>query len=176
MKNTILISIILIFLTGCSGLYNLSNFVLPDDLEFLALIKELDTPKKICQYMSDNFGIEEHPYNTLTPYQLYINKAGDCNDFSLFAVFVANYHGYETYQILIKFNSWVFGYSIGHTIGIFKEGDCYTVSEGRDYIGGPGRCKKTFIKLVDFHYPEDWWKSYIVYDYDMNIVEQGYNN
>lgn len=175
MKKIILFIVILIFLTGCGGLYNLNNFILPDDLEFLALIQELDTPEKICKYMLDNFGIEEHPYTTLTPYQLYINKSGDCNDFSLFAIFVANHHGYETYQILIKFYPWVFGYSIGHTIGVFEEGDCYTVSEGRFYIGGPGRCKKTFRKVVDFNYPEDWWISYIVYDYDMNIVEQGYN-
>ena len=176
MKKVILSIIILIFLTGCGGLYNLSNFILPNDSEFLALIQELDTPEKICQYMLDNFGVEEHPYKTLTPYQLYKNKAGDCSDFSLFAVFVANYHGYETYQILIIFYPHVFGYTIGHTIGIFKEGDCYSTSEGRFYIGGPGRCKETFREVVDFNYPEDWWKSYIVYDYDMNIVEQGYNN
>lgn len=175
MKRVILISIILIFLTGCSGIYNISNFVLPDDLEFLALIKELDTPKKICQYMLGNFEIEERPYNVLTPYQLYKNGAGDCNDFSLFAVFVANYHGYETYQILIKFHSWVFGYSVGHTIGVFKEEGGYSISEGRDYIGGFGRYKKTFEEIVNFNYQEGW-EFYIVYDYDMNIVEQGYSD
>lgn len=176
MKKIILLIIVLIFLTGCGGLYNLSNFVVPDDLEFLALIKELNTPKIICQYMLDNFGYEDHPYNTLTPYQLYKNKAGDCSDFSLFAVFVANYHGYETYQILVIFYPHVFGYTMGHIIGVFKEEGGYSISEGKYYIGGFGRYRKTFKEIVDFNYPEDWWKSYKVYDYDMNIVETVYNN
>ena len=54
MKKIISLIIVLIFLTGCSGLYNLNNFVLPDDSEFLVLIEELDTPQRICQYMIDN--------------------------------------------------------------------------------------------------------------------------
>jgi len=174
MKKIILISIILIFLTGC-GMYNLNNFVVPDDSEFLSLIEELDTPKEICQYMLDNFEIEEHPFNVLTPYQLYKNKAGDCNDFSSFAVFMADYHGYETYQILIKFYPYVFGYSVGHTIGVFKEEGGYSISEGRYYIGGFGRYKDTFNEIVDFNYQEGW-EYYKVYDYDMNVIEIGYNN
>lgn len=176
MKKIILMILVLIFLTGCGGLYNLSNFALPDDLDFLALINELDTPEKICQYMLDNFETEEHPYNTLTPYQLYENKAGDCSDFSLFAVFIANYHGYETYQILVIFYHHVFGYAMGHTIGVFKEEGSYSISEGKYYIGGFGRYRETFKGIIDFNYPEDWWKSYTVYDYDMNVVETGYNN
>lgn len=176
MKKVILSIIILIFLvTGC-GMFNPNSFVMPDDIDFLNIVESLQTPKEICQYMLDNFGYEDHPYKTLTPYELFLSKKGDCNDFSLFAVFMADWHGYETYQILIKFYSHVFGYTMGHTIGIFKEGGCYSISEGRFYIGGPGRCKKTFREVVDFNYPEDWWEYYIVYDYDMNIVEQGYSN
>ena len=51
MKKIILIIIVLILLTGCNEIYNLSNFILPDDAEFLALVEELDTPYKIGQYM-----------------------------------------------------------------------------------------------------------------------------
>jgi len=175
MKKIILSIIILIFLTGCSGLYNISNFVLPDDLEFLNIIESLQTPKEICQYMLANFGIEEHPYTTLTPYELFLNKKGDCGDFSLFAVFIANYHDYETYQILIKVYPWVFGYPMKHIIGVFKEENGYSISDERYYIGGIGKYKNTFKEIMDFNFSETW-ESYIVYNYDMNIVEKGYNN
>jgi len=94
MKKIILLIIILILLTGCSGIYNLNIFILPDDIGFMALIEELDIPEKICQYMADNFTREQHDY-PLTPYQLYITRKGDCDDFSNFAIFIANYHGYE---------------------------------------------------------------------------------
>jgi len=164
---SILLIILLISTSGC-GLFNLDGWVIPDDAEFLALIEELDTPEKICQYMLDNFKIEEHPYKSLTPYQLYLTQKGDCNDFSAFSTFIANYHGYETYQILIIFYPYVFGYSVGHTIGVFKEKDCYTISEGQFYLG---RCQKTFMEIVNFNYQEDW-ASYTVYDYWNNIVEQ----
>ena len=176
MKKIILSIIILIFLTtGCSGLYNLSDFILPDDSEFLNVIENLNTPKEICQYMLDNFGYEVHPYKTFTPHELFLNKSGDCNDFSLFAIYVANYHGYESYQILITFYDWAFGCPMKHTIGVFKEEGGYSISEGKYYIGGFGRYRKTFREIVDWNYSEDW-KSYTVYDYDMNIVEEVYNN
>ena len=175
MKKIILLIIILILFTGCSYIYNLGNFILPDDLEFLNVIESLQTPKEICQYMLANFRIEDHPYTTLTPYELFLNKKGDCNDFSLFSVFVANYHGYETYQILIKVYPWIFGYHMKHMVGVFKEEGGYSISDERYYLGGIGKYEKTFKEIVDFIYSEGW-KSYTVYDYDMNIVETGYNN
>ena len=58
------------FLSGC-GVFNLSNFVMTDDLEFLALVEELVTPKKIVDYMSDNFTFEQHNYYALNPYILW---------------------------------------------------------------------------------------------------------
>jgi len=172
MKKIILLSIILIFLTGCSGLYNLGNFVLPDDIEFLALIEELDTPKKICQYMLDNFGIEEHPYNTLTPYELYRIKKGDCDDFSNFSRFMANQHGIETYQILMFFPKPIYSIDVWHAITIYKEDDCYTFSENQYY----NPCNKYYNSFSEIMQIFNGWKKYIVYDYYNNIMETGYNN
>ncbi|MBA7572303.1 hypothetical protein ES708_14082 [subsurface metagenome] len=174
MKKIILLTMILVFLTGC-GIFNPGSFVVPDDIDFLNVVESLQTPKEVCQYMLDNFGYEDHPYNTLTPYQLYKNKAGDCNDFSLFAVFTANQHGYETWQILIKFYPHVFGYNAGHTIGVFKEEGGYSISEGRYYIGGFGRFRKNFREIVDFNYQEGW-EYYIVYNYWNEVVEEVYND
>jgi len=171
MKKVILIGIILIFLTGCGGLYNIGNFVLPDDLEFLALIDELNTPKKIGQYMLDNFEMEEHPGPSLDPYESYLIQKVDCDDCSIFAIFMANCNGYETYHLLVFYPAPVYLKDTWHSIAIYKEGNYYTISEFNIY--------KYWINFKDFkdilNYFNGWTK-YKIYDYNMNIVEQGENN
>ena len=171
MKKAILISIILIFLTGC-GFYNLNFFTLPDDAEFIALIQELDTPKKICQYMVDNFTYEPHAFYILNPHELYLIKKGDCDEFSNFAKFAANYHNYETYQIKIFYK----GTLKKHTIAVFVENGYLSVVDFSYYFAG----FHTFSEIVNFNgkymIPHRDWRKYIVYDYDMNIVEINYNN
>lgn len=172
MKKVILSIIILIFLTGCAGVYNLNIFVLPEDTGFMTLVEELDTPQKICQYMADNFKTEEHPYATLTPYQLYLTKKGDCDDFSAFSKFIANYHGYETHQIEMLFASYVYGYPVYHVITVFTEYNYYTFAENQ-YYNPFGEYYNSFGSIMQIYHG---WVSYTVYDYDMNIVEIGYNN
>jgi len=127
-KLLILLILSTFFLSGCD-IYNLNTFVLPDDAEFLALIQELDNPKKICQYMKDNFEYEAHPYIYLTPYQLYITKKGDCYDYAMFAQFIANYHGYKTWQIVIYFKETV----KKHALVVYLENGKYTYSNNKAY-------------------------------------------
>ena len=172
MKKIILLIVILISLTGCGGLYNLSNFILPNDTEFLILIEKLNTPKKTCQYMEDNFEYENNSI-ALTPYQLFLIKKGDCDDFKNWAIYFPNYHGYKTYQIIIEFPFCEHEEDEKyHMIGVFKEGDYYNISENMLYI----ECFcETFEEIMNF-YLYRGWISYVVYDYGMNIVEQGYNN
>ena len=168
MKKLLFLSILFIFILSGCGIYNLNNFVLPDDIEFLALIEELNTPEKICNYMKDNFESEEHYYYSLTPYQLYKVKKGDCNDFSAFSIFIANYHGYETYQILMLFPKPIYPIDIWHAIPIFEEGNCYTFSENQYY--NPYReCYNSFGEIMQIY---NGWIIYKVYDYNMNIIEQ----
>lgn len=159
-----------LFLSGC-GLYNLNYFVLPNDAEFLALVQELDTPEKIGNYMLDNFTYKLHILNILTPYQLYITKKGDCNDFATFGIFIADYHGYETYQIKI-FNET----SLRHYIAVYKEYSNYSITDNQYYFSG----FRTFKEIVNFDseymIPNRKWLKYIVYDYWNNIVKQEYNN
>ena len=164
-KLLVLFILLILFLTGCS-IYNLNTFVLPDDLEFLALIQELDTPEKICQYMTDNFESEEHPYITLTPYQLYIIRKGDCNDYSTFSVFIANYHGYETYQIKIFYKN----NNYKHMLAVYKENK-YSFSDCEIYCSAR---YNTFSEIVEYdcYLRDEIWSKYIVYKYDMDMVEQ----
>ena len=153
-------------MSGCC-LINPGELVLPDDLEFIAVISELDTPEKICQYMYCNFEIEEHPYYNVCPYDLYLTKKGDCNDYSTFAVFVAHYHGYETYQIRISFQ----GEKYQHCIAVYKE-DKYSFSDNGYYYNGKYNYN-SFLEIVKYesYLREEKWLKYKVYDYDMNVVE-----
>jgi hypothetical protein len=175
MKKVILISIILIFLTGCGGLYNLNNFVLPDDLGFLTLIEELNTPEKISNYMLENFEYEPHIKNILTPYELYLIKKGDCDDLSNFIRFIANYHNFETYQIKIFYKNTVYY----HAIAVFKENNRYNFSDNQYYFLVNYDNFFDIVQLnsrrIHFYYGYIWTK-YVVYDYWNNIVERGYNN
>ncbi|GAJ14905.1 unnamed protein product, partial [marine sediment metagenome] len=106
MKKALLIIFILsiIFLAGCSGIFNLNGWIWPDDLEFMALIEELDTPQKISDYMRENFIYKANVIYAPDPYTLWKTGEGDCNDLETFARFVANWHGYETYQIKIYYS------------------------------------------------------------------------
>jgi len=168
MKKLLFLFIILtIFLSGC-GIYNLSFFTIPDDTEFLTLIEELDTPEKIGNYMLDNFIYESHPYYVLSPYQLYKSGKGDCNDFSAFFIFIANYHNYETYQIHIFFKE----KSIKHMLGVYLENDKYNFSDNQYYIFVNSPDFKTIINYYNAFLINLTWSKYIVYDYNMNIVEQ----
>ncbi|MCK4690147.1 MAG: hypothetical protein KAT41_07625 [Candidatus Marinimicrobia bacterium] len=164
-----LLIIALIFLSGC-GIYNLANFVVPDDLEFLAVIEDLNTPEKICEYMQENFEYGLSLWIAYSPYQMWLlntqNKTGDCNDYSCFAVFVANWHGYETYQMNITYEN----YSIRHLLAIFVENDKYNYSSDAYYY--PIQVN-TFREIIEHHCNtfNTGWRSYKVFDYEMNIME-----
>jgi len=169
MKKIILLISILILLTGCNGVYNLSNFIIPDDVEFTKVIEILDTPEKIGNYMLENFTYETHNFTAQSPYELFLSKKGDCDEFAKFILFIANYHGYETYQIELTFKTT----SMTHWIGIYVE-DKLSFTNNRMYYYG----FDTFREIVEFGASQTGheWSKYTVYDYDMNIVETGYNN
>lgn len=170
MKKLILTLIfLLIFLSGC-GFYNLGSFTLPDDIEFITLIQELDTPEKICQYMLENFTFEPHTFR-LTPYQLYITRKGDCDDFSIFGVFFANRHNYETYQMAIFYKD----IRYNHYLAIYKENNKYNFSDNQSYIFVETTNFREIADRYNFPLRDVVWLKYIVYNYDMNIIEQGIN-
>jgi len=165
-KKIALLIIALMLLSGC-GIYNLANFVLPDDLEFIAVVESLNTPEKISEYMQENFEYEYHPYNALSPYRLWKTKKGDCNDFSIFGTFVANYHGYETYQIEIKLKNSLYT----HWLAVYVEGD-YSFTDNQFYFYG----YETFKEMVEKSCQDNIcreWTSYKVFDYEMRVIESG---
>jgi len=165
----ILLILVLVLLSGC-GIYNLSNFIIPEDNEFLVVIEGLNTPQKICDYMKDNFEYEL-TWTAYSPYQMWLlnTKAGDCNDYATFAIFVAHYHGYEVYLIKVYadfegYPSWV-----NHVLGIFVEEGKFTYSNVMHY--NPIYVD-TFKEIVNHYINEKDIKlhGFTVYDYNNNLI------
>ena len=154
-------------------MYNLSNFVIPDDSEFLAVIESLDTPEKACEYTMENFEWESYLLN-YSPYQVWLanTKAstGDCNDIACFLAFITHYHGYEVYRIVIQFR----GTFIGHALCVFVEEGQYTYSSNQYYHP---IYVNTFDEIVGNYFTYQWreLQSYRVYDYNNKLIEKGTN-
>lgn len=162
-----LIFILTIFLSGCR-IFNLSDFVLPDDTEFISCIKKLYNPEKICQYMKENFTYKENVFYNPDPYTIWLTREGDCNDYTAFAQFVANYNGYETWQILIYFKRT----STKHMLAVYLENGKYTYSSNEVYHPIYALSFKDIV--LDYFNPllEYELNYYKVFDYNMNKIEQ----
>lgn len=163
MKKLIIILIIALLTSGC-GIFNLDGWITPDDEEFIKLVEELDTPEKIGNYMEENFTYEIHDFYAPDPYIMWKIKKGDCNDMSTFGVFVVDYHNYETYQIEI-FDNTLFQ----HYVAVYDEDIWYSITDCQDYYFG----FDSFEEIVEYvcYIRNKIWTKYIVYDYNMNIVE-----
>ena len=125
--------------------------------------------------MKNNFSYKPHPHISLTPYQLYITRKGDCNDLSTFAIFISNWHGYETYQIEIFYKNT----TDTHMLAVYKENSIYSYSDNQHYYIKSYDNFSTIVKVnsgLKYSYYGYIWSSYTVYDYNMNIVEKGINN
>jgi len=168
MKKLIVLTLLIIsiLLSSCTKLcvLNPSTITMPDDLEFLAVVKQLDTPEKIANYMTNNFTYKIHDFYKPSPYTLWQIKEGDCNDFSTFSAFVANYHGYETYQIVIFDSS-----PYSHVVSVFNENNYCSIIDNKSYY----RSFNGFQNIVEFicYKHSRIWTKYIVTDYSMNTIE-----
>lgn len=163
----------LLLLTGCgftlTPIYNLNNFVIPDDNEFLVIVESLATPEEIVNYMDENFEWVLSLLWCYSPYQMWLanTKAGDCNDMSNFAVWVANYHGYETYQIRVFYEK----EHIKHFLGVFVEDGKMNYSSNEKYYELQTLSFKTIAEDNCRRFRKEL-KKYKVYDYEMNIIEE----
>lgn len=168
-KISLVLIIAIIFLSGC-GFYNLNNFVLPDDMEFIQVVESLDTLEKLIEYMQDNFTYVYHYFYAPDPYSFWKLGEGDCNDFSTFATYVWHYHGGIGYQICIVFK----GLLLTHYIAVYLRWNGYSFSDNAEYFW---QGSETFREIVerDSVYQNKEWISYTVYDYENNIIERGKN-
>ena len=167
----VLFTILIILLSGC-GVFNLGDFVLPDDydIEFIKTVKTLNTPEKICNYMDDNFTYFCDPNKAiLSPYQSWLIKEVDCDDMSTFATSAANYHNYPAYQIYIYFK----GTLIYHALAIYLENDKYTYSSNQTYYP---LYTSSFNDIVLDYFKHDKREInyYEIFDYNMDLIEKIY--
>lgn len=168
MKKVILLIIILIFLTGC-GIFDLNNFIISDYTEFMNIVESLDTPQKIGNYMEDNFTYEVHDFYVPDPYILWKTKKGNCIDFGTFGIFIANYHGYETFQITI-FDDTLYQ----HFVAVYNENIWYSITDNQYYSFGYDSFEEITEYVCDIR--NKIWTKYIVCDYWNNEKEIVYNN
>ena len=150
--------------------------LLPDDLEFIATIEEVDTPEKIGNYMVENFTYEYHDGVCKDTYILWKTQKGRCSDFAQFATIIANYHGYETYSIAINANYPGYG-NVGHALGVYAEDGKYTYSSNQYYYSGIKF--NTFEEIVN-HCCSNWtppieWSGYCAWNHDCERVEESPN-
>lgn len=154
--------------------FNLNTWILPNDFRFWTCLWDLKTPKEICQYMADNFNYQRHKIS-YSPFEQWLYKNGDCNDYSSYAVFKAHINRYETWQIHIVFTKFL-QIPVGHVLGVYYE-DGYTYSDC--WIYNPIHVD-SFISVVH-HYLNQRGKSsnylnyYRVYDYENNVIEANKN-
>ena len=155
--------LILILLVGC-GIFNLTNWIMPDDQEFIELIESLNTPKKIGDYMVQNFHYK-FKINSISPYILWKTQKGDCNDFAVFGMFIANYHNYETYQMIINYGSIFI-----HVIAVYKE-DRLSFTDNQKYYYGFDSFEEIAIESCK-HIGKEL-KSFKVYDFRSRYEKLG---
>ena len=169
MKKTFFIIGILsvLFLSGC-GVFDLNGWITPDNDDFIACIEELDTPQKIGDYMIKNFEYKAHDFTAQSPYELFLSKKGDCDEFAKFGVFIADYHDYATFTIQI-FD----GGFYSHYVAVYDEDIWYSITDGRYYSFG----YDSFEEIVDYvcDIRNKVWTKFFVYDYWNDIIKIGYN-
>ena len=164
----IILFVALITLTGC-GVFNLGGFVMPDDLEFIAIIQSLDTAKKIGTYMDENFTYKANLFSAVSPYKLWKTGLGDCNDFACFGRLCGDYNDIPVYEIVIRDGSLYL-----HHVCVYEEylwNKKYSFTDNTKYYSGYNTFREVVFRSAGNVGIE--WTSYTVRDYNGNIVEKG---
>ncbi|HTL47462.1 MAG TPA: transglutaminase-like domain-containing protein [Verrucomicrobiae bacterium] len=101
-------------------------------LDFQTLTTKLSTPEDLAKYMWRNFRYENDQSNFgkaeywQSPEEFMENKAGDCEDFALFASEILKQQGKKTFLLNI------YGSGFAHTICVFVENGKYNAMDGTD--------------------------------------------
>lgn len=145
----ILFLIIMLFLVACNTGGLVTPTIETEGMDFEEVVEYLDTPEKIVEYMSDNFnhyvaiyGEPPDDYNPYLPEDFFHVRIGNCEDFSAFASYVLDQHGYDVFLLYHMFsddNDEIYG----HTVCVF-----YTQNRKLKYITNMGISNgKTFFDM-----------------------------
>jgi hypothetical protein len=140
-------------------------------LSFEELVKSLDTPQKISASLLANFTPESHystdpavPFFILTPQQVYEQGKGSCNEYTVFAYYVLQQHGYNPRIMTIKVKS---NQGKNHAICIYQAGG-YTYALNNGALRGPYTSYESICQEHD-----SAWSSYQFYDTWQKFQAQG---
>jgi len=161
--------IAVLFLTGCSTIFDLTDWTAPNDLEFLQVTASLDTPLKIEAYGKANFEYKANYFLTPDPYEFWKAKKGDCNDFETWQRYTGNTHNFETYRIIVWFKFQL----VKHAMAIFVEYGRYNYFNVKSYKEIYVDTFKKVAEHYKLHNTDYTAYKYKVYDWYGNIVEEG---
>lgn len=123
--------------------------------KFEETVSGLDTPKKLVEYMEENFDhwknredITSHEYRPYLPEEFFRVEVGTCSNFAIFASYVLDQQGYEVDMLYYRAASlsdedvgYVHGETFPHTITIFQDkdtNDLYYITNVVDDYGETG--------------------------------------
>ncbi|MGB2813816.1 MAG: transglutaminase-like domain-containing protein [Dehalococcoidales bacterium] len=136
--------------------------------ELKETVNSLDDPQKLSRWLLDNIQYESHyeiwketGVNYIaTPEEIFNDKAGCCAEFTVFACYVLQHHGYEAKTLRIAVES---DPSKNHGVCVYQSSDSL-------YIMNVGRIEGPFQTYEDiaFDHHQDWsqydlhhsWENY----------------
>ncbi len=104
-----------------------SEILLPTP-SFDDAMTHIDSPKSLVNFLRENFEFEEDKtlFNTKdywqSPQEFWAKKAGDCEDYALFAQYALSQRGYDAYVV-----SYYGHKGLAHTVTIYEENGRYNV-------------------------------------------------
>ena len=125
------------------------------------------TPSSIVSYMASHFSAMTYHAAAYNPYQMYVYKRGDCNDFSTYAIYCAYKNGHpknRLYQIYIVHTD-----GTSHMLGMYTfVGGYYHYSSNQSYYTG---CYSWTDCVGQYDAGTSRTVRYAdLYDYDLNFI------
>ncbi len=120
----ILILILTAVLVGCSQHQSEQDTLSPttsQEDEFNEIVKSLDTPQELSDFMEKYFSIEERGgCSAYEPQEFFKLQKGDCKDYSAFSSLVLARHGYNAQMLCFDLYNNENVRTTGHVVTVFK--------------------------------------------------------
>lgn len=123
------------------GVYDLTGY---NSATVNSVMAPYNTPAKIVSYMASNFSYVTFHASAWSPYNFYVNKWGDCNDFSTYGIYcaykVAGYPKGALKQIYVVYTN-----GTSHMLAVYAS----SYSSNKNFYTGFGGMSTT--AMVDHH-------------------------
>lgn len=111
-------------LMGCSQPQTQPQTTTEPHQEFNEIVRSLDTPQKLSDFMKKYFSIQERGgCSAYEPQKFFELKKGDCKDYSAFSSLVLARHGYDAKMLCFDLYNNEGVRTTGHVVTIFEVDD-----------------------------------------------------